>query len=101
VEIGGAAKRAQTAATVEEQDFEWAEILADHENLRRIAQAGGGTFREVAGLPDLLADFAVNLPPQYREVERRQPLAEGRIFLAIVIGLLAAEWVLRRRWGLA
>jgi len=101
VEIGGAAKRAQTTATVEEQDFEWAEILADHENLRRIAQAGGGTFREVAGLPDLLADFAVNLPPQYREVERRQPLAKGRIFLAIVIGLLAAEWVLRRRWGLA
>ena len=100
VEVGGAARRAETTMTVEEQDFELAEILADHEGLHEIAQAGGGTFRDISALPDLLADLAANLPPQYRETERRLPLAEGRVFLGIVIGLLAAEGVLRRRWGL-
>jgi hypothetical protein len=93
-------KRAETVAGVEEQDFEAADTLADHENLRRIAQAGGGTFREITGLRDLMADLAENLPPSYREIERRLPLAEGRVFLGIVVGLLAAEWALRRRWGL-
>jgi hypothetical protein len=93
-------KRAETVAGVEEPDFEAAEVPADHENLRRIAQAGGGTFREITGLRDLMADLAENLPPSYREIERRLPLAEGRVFLGIVVGLLAAEWVLRRRWGL-
>jgi hypothetical protein len=92
--------RAGTVASVEEQDIETAEMLADHENLRRIAQAGGGTFREIAGLRDLMADLAANLPPSYRQVERRLPLAEGRVFLGIVVGLLAAQWALRRRWGL-
>lgn len=100
-QIGGAAKRAETGVSVEEPDLEFAEILADHDNLRRLARAGGGTLREVAGLPDLLADLAARLPPQHRDVERRLPLAEGRTFLGIVIGLLAAEWVLRRRWGMA
>jgi hypothetical protein len=99
-ETGGAAKHAETLVSVEEQDFELAEILADHENLRRIARAGGGTFREITGLRDLMADLAANLPPSYREIERRLPLAEGRVFLGIVVGLLAAEWALRRRWGL-
>ena len=92
--------RAGTVASVEEQDIETAEMLADHENLRQIAQAGGGTFREIAGLRDLMADLAANLPPAYREIERRLPLAEGRVFLGIVVGLLAAQWALRRRWGL-
>ena len=99
-EIGGAAKHAETLVSVEEQDSELAEILADHENLRRIARAGGGTFREITALRDLMADLAANLPPSYREIERRLPLAEGRVFLGIVVGLLAAEWALRRRWGL-
>ena len=93
-------KRAETVAGVEEPDFEAAEVPADHENLRRIAQAGGGTFREITGLRDLMADLAANLPPSYREIERRLPLAEGRVFLGIVVGLLAAKWALRRRWGL-
>jgi hypothetical protein len=91
--------RGGTIVSVEEQDIETADTLADHENLRRIAQAGGGTFREITGLRDLMADLAADLSPLYREIERRLPLAEGRVFLGIVVGLLAAEWVLRRRWG--
>ena len=92
--------RGGTIVSVEEQDIETADTLADHENLRRIARAGGGTFREITGLRDLMADHAANHPPSYREIERRLPLAEGRVFLGIVVGLLAAEWALRRRWRL-
>jgi len=99
-EIGGVTKRAQAKVSVDEPDFEFVDIVADHDNLRHIAQAGGGAFREAAGLPDLLADLAAHLPPQFRDVERCLPLAQGRIFLAIVIGLLAMEWLLRRRWGM-
>ncbi len=99
--VGGQTKRAETRLVVEEQDFEMADVLADHANLKRIAEAGGGTFRTLDGLGRLLAELAAGLAPQYEAAERRLPLGAGRIFLAIVIALLAAEWLLRRRWGMA
>ncbi len=99
--VGGQTKRAETRLVVEEQDFEMADVLADHANLKRIAEAGGGTFRTLDGLGRLLAELAAGLEPQYEAAERRLPLGTGRIFLAIVIALLAAEWLLRRRWGMA
>ena len=98
---GDEPKRARTPLVVEEQDFEMAEVLADHANLKRIAEAGGGTFRTVDRLGDLLAELAAGLEPRYEAAERRLPLGAGRIFLAAVIALLAAEWFLRRRWGMA
>ncbi len=99
--VGGRTKLAETRLVVEEQDFEMADVLADHANLKRIAQAGGGTFRTLDGLGRLLAELAAGLEPQYEAAERRLPLGAGRIFLAVVIALLAAEWLLRRRWGMA
>jgi len=98
---GGKTTRAETRFVLEEQDFEMADVLADHANLKRIATAGGGTFRTVDRLGDLLADLAASLKPQYEAAERRLTLGAGRVFLAIVIALLAAEWFLRRRWGMA
>jgi len=98
---GDAPKRARTQLVVEEQDFEMADVLADHANLKRIAEAGGGTFRTVNRLGDLLAELAASLEPQYEAAERRLSLGAGRIFFAAVIALLAAEWFLRRRWGMA
>jgi uncharacterized membrane protein len=96
-----AAKRAETKFVVEEQDFEIANVLADAENLERIARAGGGALRRIEQLGDLLAELAGSLKAQAVPVERRLPLGSGRIFLALVLALLAAEWALRRRWGLA
>jgi len=98
---GDAPKRARTQLVVEEQDFEMADVLADHANLKRIAEAGGGTFRTVNRLGDLLTELAASLEPQYEAAERRLSLGAGRIFFAAVIALLAAEWFLRRRWGMA
>ncbi|MBE3069742.1 MAG: hypothetical protein IMZ66_05850, partial [Planctomycetes bacterium] len=97
---GAAAVRASTTFVVEEQDFEMAEVLADEASLRAIAEAGGGTFHPLADLPRLLADVAAGLRPQTEPVERRLPLAGRRVFLACVLAVLAAEWVLRRRWGM-
>jgi hypothetical protein len=91
---------AETKFVVEEQGFETANILADAEGLQRIARAGGGALLPIDCLGDLLAELAGSLTPQAVPVERRLPLGSGRVFLAMVLALLAAEWVLRRRWGL-
>jgi hypothetical protein len=91
---------AETKFVVEEQDFETANILADAENLERITRAGGGSLRRTDKLGDLLAELAGSLTPQAVPVERRLPLGSGRVFLAVVLALLAAEWLFRRRWGL-
>jgi hypothetical protein len=100
-EVGGAAKRAETQFVLEEQDFEWANILADRAAMQQIAEAGGGTCRPIGELSNLLADLAAGIQPQFVSVERRLPLASGRVFLAAVLALLAAEWLLRRKWLLA
>ncbi len=97
--VDGQAKRAETALAVEEQDFELAHILADRAGMERIAQAGGGSVREIAKLGDLLKDMAEHLPAQYEPVEQRRPLGAGRLFLAAMLALLAGEWFLRRKWG--
>lgn len=73
---------------------------ADPEMLRRIAQAGGGEF--------LTSDQLNSLPDKLRVAEQAESRAhvphslwDNGWFLALVVGLLASEWVLRRRAGLA
>jgi len=98
--VGGAAKQSRAQFVVVEQDFEMANLLADAEAMQRIARAGGGTFRRIEGLGGLLAELAAGLEPRKVEVDREWPLASGRVFLGVVLAFLAAEWILRRRWGL-
>jgi len=99
-----ARERAETQFVLEEQDFEWANILADRATMERIAEAGhtarmgGGTCRPIGELSTLLADLAAGIQPQVTSVERRLLPASGRMFLAAVLALLAAEWLLRRKW---
>jgi hypothetical protein len=91
-------ERAETQFVLEEQDFEWANILADRAAMERIAEAGGGTCRPIGELSTLLADLAAGIQPQFVSVDRRLPLASGRVFLGVVLALLAADWLLRRKW---
>jgi uncharacterized membrane protein len=68
------------------------------ELLSAIAEATGGAFTALPGgeLPDLkLAD------PEIVEIGRRKalPVWDRWWYLAAIAGLLASEWVLRRRWG--
>jgi hypothetical protein len=99
-DVGGEPKVARTAFIVEQQDFEMANLLANPETLERVAKASGGTSRSIDGLAALLSELAERLPESFEPVERRLPLV-GRLFLAAVLALLAAEWFLRRRWGMA
>jgi len=99
--VGGEAKRAETPLAVREQDFELARLLADAERLGRLAEAGGGSSQPLEALPEVLTRLSASLEPRQVPAERRVRLARGRVFLAVLTALLAAEWMLRRRWGLA
>lgn len=79
-------------------DLEMADPRLNEEVLRRIAVTSGGSYLradEVGRLPSLLAS-AVAEPsaPQLEELWHNV-----WIFIAVMM-LLAAEWMLRRRWGL-
>jgi len=79
-------------------DLEMADPRLNDEVLRRIATASGGSYLpadDVGDLPSLIA-AAVAEPanPQVEELWHNV-----WIFVALML-LLAAEWVLRRRWGL-
>ncbi len=68
------------------------------ELLRALAEATGGAFSALpdGGLPDLrLTD------PEVVEIGRRKavPIWDRWWTLAALAAALAAEWVLRRRWG--
>jgi len=100
-EVSGTGRRAETEFILAEPDFEMASPLADHEALRQIAEAGGGTFRTLDDLAGLFEELAQDIEPVYEAVPHRLPIASGRIFLGVVIALLSADWFLRRRWRLA
>jgi hypothetical protein len=95
--VSGKQQTAQTEFVVFEQDFEMTTLLADHDALRRTAEAGGGTFRTIEGLANLIKELAGADMQVFEPVERRWPLASGRVFLALVVALLSADWLLRRR----
>jgi hypothetical protein len=66
--------------------------------LRRAARDSGGRYvraADAAKIPEWLSAAI----PQYAPPERRDLWHEPWAFAAI-IGLLSAEWILRRRWGL-
>ncbi len=90
----------RTEFLVDEQDFESARVLADAAALERLAKAGGGTFRRLDDLASLMTELARTLPPQFEPVPRRFPLGAGRLFVAAVLVLLTAEWLIRRKWGM-
>jgi len=91
-------RSADTEFIVEVQDFELADLLADHQALRTLAEAGGGTFRTLDCLGELLRELAAGGTHVDEPAERQLPLAAGRIYLALVLALLATDWLLRRRW---
>jgi hypothetical protein len=74
-------------------------LTGDPERLRRLAESTGGEMLrldEIAGLPDRLA----NLGESHPRVSRL-PLWDSPWLLVFVVACLAAEWALRKRFGLA
>ena len=79
-------------------DREFADPRLNDGFLRRLARASGGEYlaaAEAGRLASLLASSA----PRALEPERRDLWHEPWTF-ALVVALLSAEWILRRRWGL-
>jgi hypothetical protein len=66
--------------------------------LRRIARESGGQYVRAADASTLVSVLE-KAAPQSAELIRRD-LWHGPWSIAFLIALLAAEWVLRRRWGL-
>jgi uncharacterized membrane protein len=101
---------ASARVIVYDDDLELTRRAADHDFLKKLATAGGGQFhRADAGeLADFLRKMLaqptgqgkqrLELYPDWRTTNR-SPFFVG-LLVAFVV-LLGAEWVLRRRWGLA
>jgi uncharacterized membrane protein len=92
------AATASVSALVGGADLEMADPRVNVELLERVAAASGGrllTDADLAALPDILR---AALPAASLAV-RRDLWHNGWSF-AMILTLLAAEWVLRRRWGL-
>jgi uncharacterized membrane protein len=80
------------------RDREFAEPRLNEGVLRRVAQATGGQYVRADDVSRIVASLQAILP-QSVEPERRDLWHEPWAF-ALVIALLSAEWILRRRWGL-
>jgi uncharacterized membrane protein len=79
-------------------DREMTDPRLNEDLLRRVARASGGQYvpaADASRLPDLLATVNAEPPPP-----RLEELWHNPFVFAALIALLAAEWVLRRRWGL-
>jgi hypothetical protein len=66
--------------------------------LRRIAERTGGTFyqlRDASRVPEDIGDLVASVR---REVD--DPLWDGVWFWALIVGLLSAEWYVRKKVGL-
>ena len=79
-------------------DLEMADPRLNEQVLQRIATASGGRYLaagEASTLPSLLASVA----PEASAPQLQELWHNIWIFVAVML-LLAAEWMLRRRWGL-
>ena len=71
--------------------------------MRRIAARSGGTAYTVETASSLPTDLAADstFVPRVSTDTREADLWRTSLFLAIILGLLAAEWTLRKRFGLS
>lgn len=89
---------AQRSVLIGGADREMADPRLNEDVLRRVARASGGhylTANDASHLPGLLSQSDAE-PPQ----PRLEDLWHNAWIFAAIVMLLAAEWTLRRRWGL-
>lgn len=87
--------------TVEAMDQEQADIQADHNLLRLLAQESGGQMLgidDLEGLPALLKEDKRLKPILYSQTQTR-PLIDWRWLFAFLLMSLGLEWFLRRYFG--
>lgn len=89
------------------EDAEMRRRAADHDFLKKLAAAGGGSFHRIEELPAFLRrleseNLARNKPkllhrPDWRTTGRSSFFM---IFFVLFVTTLSLEWLLRRRWGM-
>jgi hypothetical protein len=78
-------------------DLEMADPRLNEDVLRRVSRASGGRYlaaADISRLPSLLTSSSDPGPPRLQELWHNIWMFTG------VVILLAAEWFLRRRWGM-
>ena len=85
---------------VERSDPEMSRRAADHDYLRRIAAATGGTFHRVG---DNLSKLAPLIPDRSVQIadDVEEPIWDSRPMFGLLLTLLIIEWAIRRWRGLA
>ncbi len=85
---------------VVKQDLELDQPAADPTMMANLASITGGESLAPEELSDLIERLKDRLPNLEIETETTQTLWDTWPFFALVIGLLATEWWLRKKWGL-
>lgn len=86
-------------------DSELLNQAANHTLLEQIARATGGTFRVHGGFRSLLEEINPAAAAEAVKITRLPDWKQANpalqtLLLLVFVGLLCAEWVLRRLWGL-
>jgi hypothetical protein len=91
---------ATTRFVVYEPFVEWEQPLADVQTMDDLARLSGGQHIEPEQFGTLLTGLQSREASEMVRVPRPVGLWDNRFVLAIFAAALAAEWVLRKRWGL-
>ncbi len=91
---------AQSRFLVLEQDLELDHAAADATLLESLAAMTGGRSLVPEELSNLIQRLAEDTESLKIRTETKEPLWDTWGFFLVLVGLLAAEWYLRKRWGL-
>ncbi len=107
-EITGERVTADRELTLYAFDREWSSPAADLALLRQMAEMtrdSGGRVVATEQLAEVLTELAAATPAvEYQRRLRWQPadtFLDALLWLGAIVLLLAGEWVLRKKWGLA
>jgi len=90
----------QARFLVFKQDLELDNASADVTALESLAAMTGGQSIAPEQLPELLARIRSQTESLEERTEVKRTLWDGWTFFLILVGVLSAEWYLRKRWGL-
>jgi hypothetical protein len=91
---------AQARFLVYEQDLELENPVPDASLLQNLARMTGGEAMTAQDFASFLDRFQLTRPDPIVEIQAKQTPWDTWPFFLALVGLLAAEWYLRKRWGL-
>jgi hypothetical protein len=97
-ELGDTKVSTELLVVTTRNPIELAELTADRDFLNRAAEITGGTVAEINELPSLLSSFGA--PKEILTERRNVTLWDTWPILLSFLGLITAEWIIRRRSGL-